>query len=97
MIPRVFDNQHVTLSEDPWLKRLFHSDAYQQGLNHAQRCVDLDPASPGCHRALGIIYARLGRKDEAIREYRAADKLMPQGVSTDVSRLLAAHDWYFMK
>ena len=56
--------------------------AYQASLN-------LNPDNPGAHSNLGAAYVRLGRYDEAIKEYRSAVYADPKNVAFQFNLALA--------
>jgi tetratricopeptide (TPR) repeat protein len=56
-------------------------DAYENARSLLEREVTVWPDDPRYHSSLGIAYAALGRKEEAIQEGRKAVELLP--VTTD--------------
>ncbi len=52
-----------------------------EALSLAQKAISIDPKLARAHLDLGIIYADAGRKDEAIRELRAAAQFSPEDSS----------------
>lgn len=52
--------------------------AYEQALGVAERAVTDSPTDPSRHALLGLIYAGLGRNDEALREGNRAVEILPE-------------------
>ncbi len=59
-------------------------------LQEAQRAVQLEPSLPGTHVALGEIYARQHRMDEASKELKTALAMAPNVLSLPYRNELAA-------
>lgn len=53
-------------------------DGYEQALGMAERAVADSPADASRHALIGLIYAGLGRNEEALREGRRAVELLPE-------------------
>ena len=51
---------------------------YEHALGIAQRALEESPQDSARHALMGLIYAGLGRKEEAIREGRGALELLPE-------------------
>ena len=43
-----------------------------------QKALRIDPSVPRAHLDLGILYAEMGRRQEAIREFKTAARLSPE-------------------
>ena len=52
--------------------------SYEHALGIAQRALEESPQDPARHALIGLIYAGLGRSEEAIREGNRALELMPE-------------------
>lgn len=93
--PKLFSSS-ATLTADAWFARLVHEEDYLLAIRHAQRCLAADPESATCHRTLGIVLARSGRRKEALREYRQFLKHFGKEKDEVVNAIVAAEDWRFM-
>jgi Tfp pilus assembly protein PilF len=54
-----------------------HLGKQDDALPLAERSVQIDPTIAKAHAVLGILYADRERKDDAVREFKAAIKLAP--------------------
>ena len=50
---------------------------YEAAVESFHRSLRLDPSSPKAHHNLGVAYVRLGRDQNALREFRLSHNLKP--------------------
>jgi len=85
----------AALNEVAWYFALTHSP--DVGLNFARRALDADPACYSCKDTLGLLFAELGRYDEAVQAQEEAvgaigDNAVPAGMRDRLSRFRALRD-----
>ena len=70
------------------------SGDYGEAMRLAEEGLRLDPADPGCRRALALALDFLGRTDQAEREFREAVRLRPSVFVArgDLAAFLADHE-----
>ncbi len=87
----LFEEQHIYFHRDLAYAAVYHAMGEKSKVEtHAgwvksalERAISEDPSDPRYHAALGLTYAYLGQKDEAIQEGERASSLYP--VSKDLA------------
>jgi Flp pilus assembly protein TadD len=53
----------------------FSKGAFEKALIDYSKAIELEPMDSGFYRNRGTLYAKVGKKDEAIRDFQNAAKL----------------------
>ena len=74
-----------------WALDLDSKELYEEAAEKCQEAIGVDPEYPDAYHFLGLVFAKQGRLDDAMEQYRIADALFEKTKSTD--RKLVLWDW----